>query len=67
MSDLEDLNFKIIQQRFKELETEILELKEANTRMENNQGNMQNLIQAQTEMIQKVWVTKNGTGATDGN
>lgn len=67
MSDLENLNFKIIQQRFKELETEISGLKETIIRMENNQGNMQNLIQAQTEMIQKVWVSKNGTGGTDGN
>lgn len=60
-----DDNAKRINQRFKELETEILELKETIARLQNNQGNLQNLIEAQTRMIQQVWVNKNGTGGTD--
>ena len=60
-----DVNAKIINQRFKELEAEILELKEAMTVLENTVGNMQNLINAQTQMIQNVWVQDKGTGGTE--
>lgn len=62
---LSDINAKIVNQRFKELETEILDLKERLSVAENNGANAINLIQAQTEMIQKVWVSKMGTGGTD--
>ena len=59
-----DLNAKLINQRFRELEADIRDLQDANKTMENQLGNMQNLINKQTDMIQKLWVNNNGTGST---
>lgn len=60
-----EANAAKINQRFKELETEILELKKANLTNQNTIGNLQNLINKQTEMIQNVWVGQYGTGPTE--
>lgn len=57
-------NAKKINQRFRELEDEIINLKKELTTMSNAVGNMQNLINKQTEMIQQVFVLKYGNGPT---
>ncbi len=53
-----------INQRFKELETEIRALRQSQKALENTVGNLNGMIQAQTNMIQQVWVDKLGTGST---
>lgn len=58
-------NANKINQRFKELTSEVLELQKEIKFLKGTVGNMQNLIQKQTQMIQNVWVNKNGTGATE--
>lgn len=65
MTALSDINAKIVNQRFKELEKEIVELKEQLAFMQGGLGNLQALIDAQTKMIQNVWVLQNGTGGTE--
>lgn len=56
-------NAKRINQRFKELEAEIRDVREYAESLENVIGNLNQMIQKQTNMIQQVWVSKNGTGA----
>lgn len=58
-------NAKKINQRFKELEQTIRDQADRMTMLEGTVGNMQNLINKQTDMIQKLWVNNNGTGATE--
>jgi len=55
-------NAKKINQRFKELEAEIRDVREYAQSLENMIGNLSQMIQKQTNMIQQVWVLKNGTG-----
>lgn len=55
-------NARKINQRFRELEAEIRELRANQQTLENAIGNANGLIQAQTNMIQQVWVARNGTG-----
>lgn len=55
-------NAKKINHRFKELEAEIRDVREYAQSLENMIGNLSQMIQKQTNMIQQVWVSKNGTG-----
>lgn len=59
-----DGNVAKINVRFAELEKEIRALRENQKVLENVVGNCNNMIQAQTNMIQKLWVQKYGTGET---
>lgn len=59
-----DGNVQKINVRFAELEKEIRTLREDQKVLENMVGNCNNMIQAQTNMIQQLWVQKYGTGET---
>jgi frataxin-like iron-binding protein CyaY len=56
-------NIAKINQRFKELEDDIRDVRAYAQELENSIGNLNQMIQNQTNMIQQVWVAKNGTGA----
>jgi len=60
-----EVNAKIINQRFKELETENSEVREALKRMELTIATLNNKLDSQTEMYQKFFVQQYGTGSTE--
>lgn len=62
MSDFTIEQFRRISQRFSELEAEIRELRDTVQTLENSVGSFNAVVAAQTDMIQKVWIMKNGTG-----
>jgi hypothetical protein len=60
-----EANAAKINQRFKELEVEILDMKTELKTMQNNLCNMQGIINKQTEMIQQAWVKRYSNGPTE--